>query len=108
MIHVLSILVLSRWLNFAFAVPPQNHSAPLDIHPAINDSVSAFGVRQILECDSRYGVNLDILDCRNAIQQLKTGPKRVIVADREDIFPGDDATIPLPYRLMGSKSASTR
>lgn len=93
-------------MNLAFVIPPPTRPDPVDILPAINDSVSALGGRQTLRCDSRYGENLDFLDCRNAISQLKTGSERVVVADRDNISPGDEATIPLPYRLMGSRSAS--
>lgn len=106
MISMLSFLVLSCYLNFASAVPPQIHSAPIGTLSAINGSISGLGVPQTLRCDSRYGENLDILDCRNALSQLKTGSERVLVEDRDHMTPGDEATLPLPYRLMGSKSAS--
>ena len=106
MIRILLFLVLSRYIWFTFAIP-QTHSGLNDIFPAINSSVSALGARQRLQCDSRYGENLDVLDCRNAISQMKTGSEQVVVEDRENIVPGDEATIPLPYRLMGSESFST-
>ena len=106
MIRILVFLVLSRHIYFTFAIPPQTHSDLNDLFPSINNSVSALGAHQRLQCDSRYGENLDILDCRNAITQMKTGSEQVVVAHREDILPGDEATIPLPYRLMGSESSS--
>ena len=58
-----------------------------------------------VECDTRYGVNLDIQDCRNAIFQFSSGSNLVGVADREHIMPGDDDTLPLPFRIMGSKAS---
>ena len=103
MIFVLLYLVLSSYISFIFAIPAQTDSDLVQIIPATNDSVIALENPQILQCDSRYGVHLDILDCRNAISQMKTGTEQVTVEDRDDILPGDDATLPLPYRLMGSK-----
>ena len=104
--RMLSFLVLSHCIYFAFAIPSQTPSDLNDIFPAINKSVSALGVRQRLHCDSRYGEDLDVLDCRNAISQMKAGSEQVVVMDRDNIVPGDEATIPLPYRLMGSESSS--
>ena len=106
MIPVLLVLLLSRDINFALAVPAQTLPDFNDVLAAINGSAPALSAQQELQCDSRYGENLDILDCRNAISQLKTGSERLNVVDRDDIAPGEEATIPLPYRLMGSKSAS--
>lgn len=56
-----------------------------------------------VQCDDRYGVDLDVLDCRNAISQFNSGPGYFTVGDRQRLPPGDEETLPLPYRLMGSK-----
>ena len=106
MIPVLLILLLSRYMTFALAVPAQTFSDLDDVLAAINGSVPTLNAHQELQCDSRYGENLDILDCRNALSQLRSGSERLNVVDRDGIVPGEEATIPLPYRLMGSKSTS--
>ena len=86
-----------------FAVPLQTTSEFSRFPPLTNNSASALNTRPTIKCDSRYGVNLDILDCRNALSQLYSGSKLVTIKNRENVASGDVDTLPLPFRMMGSK-----
>ena len=72
----------------------------------INNSTSALNARPTIKCDARYGTDLDVLDCRNAISQLNPGSRLVPIKDRENVALGDIDTLPLPFRVMGSKLAA--
>ena len=58
---------------------------------------------QIIRCDARYGTDLDVLDCRNAVSQFSTGSNLLPMKDRVNVGRGDEDTLPLPFRMMGSK-----
>ena len=86
------------------------HSTPLhipfrspDLLPDHQNSTLNLSTRATIQCDQRYGENLDILDCQNAISQFNPGTDLLALADRRAIVPGDEDTLPLPFRLMGSK-----
>lgn len=90
------------------------HSTPLhipfrspDIFPDHQNSTLHLSTKATIQCDQRYGEDLDILDCRNAISQFNAGADLLVVADRRAIVTGDEDTLPLPFRLMGSKFLGT-
>ena len=86
------------------------HSTPLhipfrspDLFPEQQNFTLHLSAKATIQCDQRYGENLDILDCQNAISHFNPGTDLLAVADRRAIVPGDEDTLPLPFRLMGSK-----
>lgn len=90
------------------------HSTPLHIpfrspylFPDHGNSTLNLSAKATVQCDQRYGEGLDILDCRNAISQFNSGTDLLAIADRRAIVPGDEETLPLPYRVMGSKFPDT-
>ena len=103
MLAVLLSLLIGGFSLPTYAVPLQTTSEFSTFQPLINHSASGLITRQKIKCDSRYGVNLDILDCRNALSQLLSGSTLITIKDREDIARGDVDTLPLPFRMMGSK-----
>lgn len=57
--------------------------------------------RLSIRCDSHYGLNLDVLDCWNAIRQIDNSDTFITFEPRETMQPGD-FKLPLPVRTMGS------
>ncbi|KAL8828435.1 MAG: hypothetical protein Q9191_002593 [Dirinaria sp. TL-2023a] len=68
----------------------------------LNASTASPENHATVECSEEYGANLDVLDCRNAISHFTSGSTLLPLADREHIMPGDDETLPLPFRMMGN------
>ena len=86
------------------------HSTPMhvpfrspDIFPDHQNSTLHLSTKATIQCDQRYGEDLDIFDCQNAISQFNDGTDLLAVADRRAIVTGDQDTLPLPFRVMGSK-----
>ena len=110
MLSILLTLLIGGYCLPAYAVPLQTASESLNFSTLINNSASTLNTRYTIKCDKRYGEDLDILDCRNAISQFSSGSKLLPVKDRENVAHGDEDTLPLPFRMMGSKlvAASTQ
>ena len=95
----LSIFLVSLYSLHVYASPFH-----IPFSPDGNVSTTSSENVATVQCDTRYGVNLDIQDCRNAISHFNSGSDLLTLANRENIMPGDQDTLPLPFRLMGSKS----
>lgn len=106
MFSIILTLLIGRYSLPTYAVPLQTISEFLGFPPLINNSASALNTRPTIKCDARYGTDLDVLDCRNAISQFSPGSRLVPLKDRENVARGDDDTLPLPFRIMGSKLAA--
>ena len=89
----------------AHAVPLQTTSEFSKFPLLANNSASGLNDRPTIKCDPRYGSDLDVLDCRNAISQFSSGSRLVPIKNRENVARGDEDTLPLPFRMMGSKLA---
>lgn len=87
---------------YALTIPARSSHIPFG--STVNASSASPENSPTVECDANYGVNLDIQDCRNAISQFNSGSELLPLADRDHIMPGDRDTLPLPFRMMGSKS----
>ena len=103
MFPILLTLLICGFILPTYAVPLQTASELSRFYSQPNNSASALNARPTVKCDSRYGVDLDVLDCRNALLQILSGTKLVTLKDRENIAVGDAETLPLPFRIMGSK-----
>lgn len=86
--------------------PLHNLDSSLTLSSASNASEGFAARRPIVQCDTAYGENLNVLDCRNAIFHINRGDQPRTVLSRDDREPGDDDSLPLPFRLMGSKSST--
>lgn len=103
---------MSLWILFLLCNSPGNalrmSSQPSTSRNATSSQHSTPDLpanRLSIRCDSHYGLQLDVLDCWNAIRQIESGDIFITFEPRETMQPGD-LKLPLPFRTMGSKSFS--
>ena len=113
MLPILASLLIECYISLTYANPlGPSGGRTIALTPTFPDPLSPSSLsassnvsasRIVVQCDDEYGVNLDLADCRNALALINPSKDRVVFADRDD--PGrSEGWLPLPFRLMGSKS----